>query len=98
MAQTMAQLVFERGDAQGFERGDAQGFERGDAQGFQRGAVQAKQEALLKLLQSRFNAVPDTINERITVIRDIFRLGSLFDNALNAETLEEIDSEFHERE
>ena len=90
VAQTMAQLVFERGDAQGFERGDAQGFERG--------AVQAKQEALLKLLQSRFNTVPDTINERITVIRDISRLGSLFDKALNAETLEEIDSEFHERE
>ena len=86
MAQTMAQLVFERGDAQGFERG------RED------GAAQAKQEALLKLLQSRFNAVPDTINERITVIRDISRLGSLFDKALNAETLEEIDSEFHERE
>ena len=90
----------ERGDAQGFERGDAQGFERGDAQGFERGieqgAVQANQAALLRLLESRFNPVPETVVNRITLTRNLSRLDSLFEKALNAETLEEIDLEIDE--
>ena len=85
MEQTMAEQFMERGDAQGFERGIEQGREEG--------AVQANQAALLRLLESRFNPVPVTVVNRITLTRNLSRLDSLFEKALNAETLEEIDSE-----
>ncbi len=100
MEQTMAEQLFERGIEQGMERGDAQGFERGDAHGFERGieqgAVQANQAALLRLLESRFNPVPETVVNRITLTRNLSRLDSLFEKALNAETLEEIDLEIND--
>ena len=108
MEQTMAEQLFERGIEQGMERGDAQGFERGIEQGMERGieqgreqgreqgAVQANQAALLRLLESRFNPVPETVVNRITLTRNLSRLDSLFEKALNAETLEEIDSEIND--
>ena len=96
MEQTMAEQLFERGIEQGMERGDAQGFERGIEQGREEGAVQANQAALLRLLESRFNPVPETVVNRIALTRNLSRLDSLFEKALNAETLEEIDLEFDE--
>ena len=68
-------------------------FERGIEQGREEGAVQANQAALLRLLESRFTPVPETVVNRITLTRNLSRLDSLFEKALNAETLEEIDSE-----
>ena len=112
MAQTMAEYVNERGEAQGFqrgieqgieqgiERGIEQGIERGIEQGVERGieqgAAQAKQAALLKLLQSRFYPVPENVINRITLIHNLFILDSLFERALNAETLDEIALQLHD--
>ena len=62
------------------------------------GAAQTAQRIFLKLLRSRFNSVPETVIQRITLIRDLSRLDALIDMALNAETLEEIDSEIDDRE
>ena len=61
-------------------------------------AAQAMQKTVLGVLRWRFDAVPETVIHRITLIRDLSRLGSLHDKALNAETLEEIDSEIDDRE
>ena len=61
-------------------------------------AAQAMQKTVLGVLRWRFDAVPETVTHRITLIRDLSRLGSLHDKALNAETLEEIDSEIDDRE
>ena len=36
-------------------------IERGKAQGIEQGETQAKQEALLKLLQFRFDSVPESV-------------------------------------
>ena len=88
MEQTMAEQLFERGIEQGMERGIEQGREQG--------AVQANQAALLRLLESRFTPVPETVVNRITLTRNLSRLNSLFEKALNAETLEEIDLEIDE--
>ena len=62
------------------------------------GAAQAMQKTVLRLLQWRFDSVPETVFQRITLIRDISRLDSLHEKALNAETLEEIESEIDDRE
>ena len=104
MAQTMADYVNERGEARGFqrgieqgvERGIEQGIERGTEQGIEQGTAQAKQAALLKLLQSRFYPVPENVINRITLIHNLFILDSLFESALNAETLDEIALQLHD--
>ena len=86
----------ERGIEQGVERGIEQGIERGIEQGIEQGAAQAKQAALLKLLQSRFYPVPENVINRITLIHNLFILDSLFERALNAETLDEIALQLHD--
>jgi hypothetical protein len=81
MAQTMAERLIEQGKAQVIKQGIEQGQRR------------AKQETLLKLLRFRFDSVPESIINRITSIRSLSRLDSLFENALTAQTLDEIDLE-----
>ena len=88
MAQTMAEHLIERGKAQGLEQGQEQGREEG--------ATQAKQAAVLKLLRSRFNSVPESVINQITLICNLSRLDSLFEKALNAKTLDEIDFQNHD--
>ena len=88
MTQTMAQHLIERGKAQGRELGREEGRELG--------AAQAKQAAVLKLLRSRFVSVPESVIDQITLIRDLSRLDSLFEESLNAETLDEIELQNHD--
>ena len=83
MAQTMAEHLIERGKAQGIEQGLEQGLEQGE--------TQAKQEAVLKLMRFRFDAVPESVTNQINQIRSPSRLDSLFEKVLTAETLDEID-------
>ena len=85
MAQTMAEHLIERGKAQGLGQGRNE-----------EGATQAKQAAVLKLLRSRFNSVPESVINQITLICNLSRLDSLFEKALNAKTLDEIDFQNHD--
>ena len=80
MAQTMAEHLIEQGKAQGIEQGE----------------IQAKQAALLKLLESRFDSPSESITKEIALIQSLSRLDSLFDQALTAKTLNEIDLQNHD--
>ena len=60
-------------------------------QGIERGKTQAKQEAVLKLLRSRFDSIPESVTNQITSIRSLSHLDSLFEKVLTAQTLDEID-------
>ena len=60
-------------------------------QGIEQGETRAKRELLLKLLQFRFETVPESVTARITAIQDRSRLDSLFENALTVGNLDEID-------
>ena len=62
-------------------------------QGAERGEAQAKREAVLKLLQFRFDTVPESVSRRISTMRSLSRLDSLFEDALAAQTLDDIDWE-----
>ena len=84
MAQTMAEHLIEQGKAQGIE------------QGIEQGEIQAKQAALLKLLESRFDSPSESITKEIALIQSLSRLDSLFDQALTAKTLNEIDLHNHD--
>ncbi len=57
----------------------------------EQGKTQAKQEAVLKLLRFRFDSIPESVTNQITLIRSLSHLDSLFENVLTAQTLDEID-------
>ena len=60
-------------------------------QGIEQGETRAKREAILKLLRSRFDTVPESVTARITASQNRSRLDSLFEKALVAESLDDID-------
>ena len=62
-------------------------------QGEERGEAQAKREAVLKLLRFRFDTVPESVTRRISAMRSLSRLDSLFEEALAVQTLDDIDWE-----
>ena len=75
------------------QQAETRGEARGEAQGEARGEARAKQEAVLKLLRIRFDPIPESVTEKITSIQSIARLDSLFENAVTAQNLNEIDLE-----
>ena len=84
MAQTMAEHLIEQGKVQGKAEGRAEGR-----------AVE-KQSAVLKLLRLRFGTVPESFTNQISSIRNFSRLDALFEEALTAQTLDEIDLQNHD--
>ena len=88
MAQTMAEHLIE----QGIKQGKAQVIKQGIEQGERR----AKQEVLLKLLRFRFGSVPESMTNEITLIQSLSRLDLLFEKAMTAWTLDEIDWQNHQ--
>ena len=103
MAQSMADVLIERGLARGIEQGKAEGkaegIEQGMAQGIERGLAQgetrAKQMALLKLLRFRFDPIPQALTTQIRSIRSLALLDALFEQVLAAQTLEDINWQNH---
>lgn len=62
-------------------------------QGETRGRTQAKREDILKLLRLRFETVPESVTNRISSIRSLSHLDSLFEKAATAQTLDDFDWE-----
>jgi transcription initiation factor TFIIIB Brf1 subunit/transcription initiation factor TFIIB len=63
-------------------------------QGETRGREQARED-IIKLLQSRFSAVPESVRNEINLIQSLEHLDSIFDKALTTETLDEIGLQNH---
>ena len=82
MAQTTAEFLIEQGKAEG----KAEGREQGKAEG--------KQDAVLKLLQIRFQNVPETLSREISNIQNLPLLDTLLEQAMTAQSLEEIGTHF----
>jgi hypothetical protein len=61
------------------------------AEGREQGFLQARQEALLDVIQSKFGAVPQTIEQQIQAIRDLNRLRELTRRVPTANSLEELN-------
>ena len=76
MAQTTAEFLIEQGKAEGKAEGIAEG----------------KQDAVLKLLRLRFQDVPEVLSREISNIHNITRLDTLLEQAMTAQSLEEIDT------
>ena len=78
MAQTTAEFLIEQGKTEGKAEGKAEG----------------KQDAVLKLLQLRFQHVPETLSREISNIHNHIQLDILLEQAMTAQSLEEIDTHF----
>ncbi len=87
MAKSMADVLREQGIEQGKAEGKAEGIE----QGIEQGKTRAKQEAVIKLLQFRFNDIPKMVTDQVTSIQDLSRLDLLFEEVWEADTLDEIN-------
>ena len=77
MAQTTAEFLRAEGKAEGRAEGRAEG----------------KQDAILKLLQLRFQSVPEVLSREISNIHNLTRLDTLLEQAMTAQSLEEIDTQ-----
>lgn len=75
MAKTMADVMMEKGKAQGIEQGE----------------TQAKRDNVIKLLTHQFPDVSDTVVEAIHEIQERSRLDMLFDQLLTATSFDDID-------
>lgn len=63
-------------------------------QGKVEGRAEGKQEAVLKLLQLRFQNVPEVLSREISNIHNLSRLDTLLEQAMTAQSLDEIDTHF----
>ncbi len=63
-------------------------------QGKVEGRVEGKQDAVLKLLQLRFQNVPEVLSREISNIHNLSRLDTLLEQAMTAQSLDEIDTHF----
>ncbi len=89
MAQTTAEFLREQGKAEGKVEGKAEGRAKGRAEG----RAEGKQDAVLKLLQFRFQDVPEVLSREISNIHNLTRLDTLLEQVMTAQSLEEIDTQ-----
>ena len=68
-------------------------IEQSRKQGLEQGETRAKREAILKLLQVRFDVVPEAMTRKISAMQNRALLDSLFEEAATAQTLDDIDWE-----
>ena len=62
-------------------------------QGRAEGKMESKQDAVLKLLRLRFQDVPEVLSREISNIHNLTRLDALLEQAMTAQSLEEIDTQ-----
>ena len=68
-------------------------IQRGIEQGIEQGEIRAKRDAVLKLLQRQLGQIPKSLANRINAIQKLSQLDALFEKALVAKSLEEMDWE-----
>ncbi len=57
----------------------------------EQGQIQTKQEDIIKVLESRFESVPESVANEIKSIQNLSTLDTLFDKALAVKTLDKLD-------
>ena len=61
-------------------------------QGIEQGKAESKRDAIFKLLQHRFQNVPEVLSREISNIHNLSRLDTLLEQAMTAQSLDEIDT------
>ena len=68
-------------------------MQRGIEQGIEQGEIRAKRDAVLKLLQRQLGQIPQPLANRIHAIDQLSHLDALFERALTATSLEDMERE-----
>jgi hypothetical protein len=68
-------------------------IEEGMEKGMELGVIKAKQEALIRILNIRFGLIPRGLTKKINSICKIDELNTLFDHAVKANELDDIETE-----
>ena len=76
---------------QGHKQGKVEGLEQGKVEGLEQGRIDEKRTAVLKLMQHKFADFSDIVLNQISGIDDLVHLDDLFDQALTAESFDDID-------
>ena len=63
---------------------------KGKREGRREGALETQRENILETIQTRFQAVPSLVSERIRTIKSMARLKRIFNQCLTANSLDEI--------
>ena len=58
----------------------------------EQGEAKGKQDAILKLLQFKFQNVPEVLSREISNIHNLTHLDTLLEQAVTAQSLEDIDT------
>ena len=66
-------------------------IEEGKEIGMEQGALRTRQEVLLELIQGKFGSIPQQIERRIQLIRDIDRLKTLTRKIIHASNIDDIN-------
>jgi predicted transposase/invertase (TIGR01784 family) len=93
---TLAEYYIQQGKEEGIQIGLQKGLEQGLQQGKQEGlreALREAREAVLDILQTRFNKVPRRLAKKITAIDDMAQLRELRKKSLTVSTLKEFDQD-----
>ena len=65
--------------------------EEGIEEGETRGETRAKRESIIKLLQIKFDSVPESVSKKINATRSLSKLNTLFEKAATINTLDDFD-------
>ncbi len=97
---TLAEYYIQQGIEEGRKEGKQEGLQEGLQQGLQQGkqeglreALREAREAVLDILQTRFNKVPRRLVKKITAIDDMEQLRELRKKSLTVSTLKEFDQD-----
>ena len=90
-AEALIQQGHKQGKVEGLEQGKAEGLEQGKAEGLEQGRIDEKRTAVLKLVRHKFADFSDIVLNQISGIDDLVHLDDLFDQALTAESFDDID-------
>ena len=80
-----------RFERRGMQRGLEQGLERGLVQGLEQGQIRNARAAIVEVLKTRFQRVPNRLTGRLNKIADANTLRELLRQAVRASTLKEFE-------
>ena len=73
------------------KEGEKEGREEGKKEGRKEGALETQRENIWEVVQTRFQAVPPALQEKIKTIKSITRLKRIFNQCLTVDSLDEIE-------
>jgi flagellar biosynthesis/type III secretory pathway protein FliH len=86
------ELALKEGLEKGLEKGIQKGLLEGRQEGLEKGILQTAREAIIDVLDTRFDHVPESLRERVSAIGSETTLRELLRRAVRTPSLEEFQA------